>query len=224
MKGKFLAILACVGILGFGLAGSSSASPGDGPYQGGSYFIDGTLGTSDIYPPAIDWLRSNPANSVWTSSLNNYIVTKDKLHPSVAHALDFGTVDDGNVAEFPGIPMDKIGGPFATNATNLGTFVVQPGTWNLFHNATFERTVTGVPGTRMQIALRAGTEDYGTTMGNDISPTKGRELVESGVQIITVDNPTVVTVWAFGYNDDTSNAGSGQITASARIWLERVGD
>lgn len=214
-----------LGGLVIGLGGAAAtASPGDCCVTG-AQVVDGSLGTSDIYGPAVDYLRQTPANSVWTSSLNNYVVSQDKLHPAVAAQLKYGTVADGNIYNTPTVTIAKIGGSFATNATKLGTFTLPAGTWNLFFKERFERITSGAAGTRMQLAIResGSGEDYGTDMGTEISPTKGRELVQSGVSIITVDGNTTLDVYGFGYNDDQSAAGSGEITGKAQVWAELVG-
>lgn len=227
LKKALVALAAAVSLGGLvvGLGGAAAtASPGDCCVTG-SQVVDGSLGTSDLYGPAVDWLRQTPNNSVWTASLNNWVVTQDKLHPAVQQELKYGTVVDGNIYNTPTANIAKIGGPFATNATKLGSFKLPAGTWNLFFKERFDRITTGAAGTRMQLAIREGTsgEDFGTDMGTEISPTKGRELVQSGVSIVTVDGDTTLDVYGFGYNDDGSAAGSGEITGKAQVWAELVG-
>jgi hypothetical protein len=193
--------------------------------------IDGTrIQTGTVYHDQINDtvesdLMKTPANSVWTASLNKWSVTEEKLHPAVQQKLKFGTVADGAVYNTPVATIDKIGGSFATNATKLGSFKLTAGSWNLFFKERFERTVTGAAGTRMQLAIRDGSsgEDFGTDMGTEISPLKGRELVQSGVSYVTVDGDTTLDVYGFGYNDDQSAAGSGEITGKAQVWAELVG-
>lgn len=193
--------------------------------------IDGTrIQTGTIYHDQINDtveadLMKTPAKSVFNSSLNLGIIAKNNLGAAVQRELDFGTVADGNIVNLPSKTVDKIGGPFAANATALGDFTLPAGTWNLFFKVRFDRTVTGPLGTRVQLAVREGTsgEDFGTDMGTEISPTAGRELVKSGVSIVTVTEPTVLTAKAFGYNDDGSASGSGQIAAGVQIWAQLVG-
>lgn len=225
MRSKILALLACAGLLFVGGSVAASADPGDGPYRGGSYFVDGTLGQQDMYGPLVDYLRAVPAASVYNSSLNAGIIAYGNLGADVKQKLAFGSVVNGDIYNTPTVTVAKIGGPFAANATKVGTFTLPAGSWNLFFKARFDRTVTGAEGTRMQLAIREGTsgEDFGTDMGTEISPTAGRELVKSGVSIVTVTEATTLDVYGFGYNDDASAAGGGEITAQAQVWAQRVG-
>lgn len=129
----------------------------------------------------------------------------------------------GASTDFKPVVIATIGGSFKTNKTTVGDFTLQPGTWLINSTAFFSRTTAGAPGTRPQLALRVGAsatafgDDYGTILGAEISPAKDRELAGSTVKVVTVKTATKVEVFAFGYNDDASAAGSGQITASASV-------
>ncbi|GAA1579610.1 hypothetical protein GCM10009804_40260 [Kribbella hippodromi] len=131
--------------------------------------------------------------------------------------------------DFDPVKVDKIGGSFKANKTKVGEFTLKPGTWLLNSTATFARTTKGVAGTRPQLALRVGASttsfgtDYGTILGAEISPSADRELTGSTVKVVKVDKATTVEVFAFGYNDDASAAGSGEITAAASVTAVRVG-
>ncbi|MFC6156134.1 hypothetical protein ACFWUU_02930 [Kribbella sp. NPDC058693] len=135
----------------------------------------------------------------------------------------------GVAKDFDPVAIAKIGGSFKTNKTKVGEFSLQPGTWLLNSTAFFARTTAGAPGTRPQLALRVGASDtafgtdYGTILGAEISPAKDRELTGATVKIVTVAKATTVEVFAFGYNDDGSAAGGGEITASASVAAVRVG-
>jgi hypothetical protein len=87
MRKKVIALLAVAGVVLFGAAGSATASPGDCCVTGSSV-VDGSLGTSDIYGPAVDWLRQTPELSVWNASLNNNIVAERNLTPDVRTKLN----------------------------------------------------------------------------------------------------------------------------------------
>lgn len=135
----------------------------------------------------------------------------------------------GVIKAFEPVVIDKIGGSFKTNKTAVGSFTLPAGTWLINASAFFARTTAGVAGTRPQLALRVGAtdtafgDDYGTILGAEISPAKDRELTGSTVKIVTVAGDTTVGVYAFGYNDDASSAGSGEITAASEITAVRVG-
>jgi hypothetical protein len=267
MKGKILAIVACLGIVMFGAASSALADPGDGPYRGGSSFVDNTLGQQDIYTGTWDYLLShNTANSVYTATMNDNIVTEPKLAPSVRTKLnalavpgpkgDAGPVgpagpagpagetgpkgDAGPAGDpatdvkgslgvskfFAETVLNHIGGPFASNATLMGTFDLPAGTWLVNTTATFNRTEAAseaAPKTLPQLALRY-PGDAGTIMGNDISGTVGRELMGATTKVVSLgDGPNTISVYGFGYNSDGSAYASGKITASAVVTAVRVG-
>lgn len=89
MRNKILAVVAIIGLLFVGAAGSATADPGDGPYRGGGYFVDNTLGQADIYTGTWDYLlRTNAANSVWTTTLNDNVVTEGKLSSAARAKLN----------------------------------------------------------------------------------------------------------------------------------------
>jgi len=266
MRSKIVAILAVASVVLFGAVGSAVADPGDGPYRGGSSFVDNTLGQQDIYTGTWDYLLShNSANSVWTTTLNANVVTEDKLSAAVRTKLNtVGTGEQGPkgdtgpigpqgqqgpagpagpkgdtgpqgdpatdvkggadvTADIARDTIDNIGGTFSTRATELGHFTLPAGTWMVTTSATFYRTATGVEGTRPQMALRYNglAGDAGTILGQEISETANRELTASITKRVTVAESTVITVYGFGYNDDTGQAGGGQIDADAQITAVR---
>lgn len=173
--------------------------------------------------------------SVAASQVVDNSLPKTKLVPADRNAFlkDTNTPDVyGKAAvnkDFDAKTIAKIGGSFKTNKTSLGTFTLTPGTWLLNSTAFFARTTKGVPGTRPELALRVGAtdttfgQDYGTILGSEISPSADRELSGSTVKVVTVKAKTTVEVFAFGYNDDGSAAGSGELTASASVVAVQVG-
>lgn len=232
---RFITMLAAVGIL-FGGSALLPASAVQAPAPQAaaaviapdnsvdtSAIIDGQIYQSDINDGVETYLRQTPANSVWSSSLNNSIVSEEKLYGPVREKLSWGSLANGPV-DIPETAIAKIGGPFADNATLLGSVDLPAGTWMVNTSVVFSRTISGATGTRPQLALRySGGQNAGTLMGIEISPTAGRELTESAVETIIVTEPTQMSIYGFGYNDDQGAAGGGQITAKAKITLLRVG-
>jgi hypothetical protein len=172
------------------------------------------------------------ARSVAASQVVDNSIPASKLVPGDRAAFLKNTDVYGKAgvsADFKAVTIDKIGGSFKTNKTKLGAFKLEPGTWLLNSTAFFARTTAGAAGTRPQLALRVGAsdtafgDDYGTILGAEISPAKDRELTGSTVKVVTVTQATTVEVFAFGYNDDASSAGSGEIAASASVVAVRVG-
>lgn len=259
MRKKIAAVAAAALLLVLAAGGgatTATADPGDGPYRGGGYFVDNTLGQADMYAPLVDYLRAVPNAGVYNSSLNLGIVAENNLAPAVRTKLNaVGTGEQGpkgdtgpagpqgepgvqgpagdpatDVKGGVGVTKDierqtiaNIGGSFATRATNLGTFELPAGTWMVTTSATFYRTVSGAEGTRPQLALRynglAGSA--GTILGQEISETANRELMQSITWRVTIAEPTTVTAYGFGYNDNTSDAGGGQIDVDAQITAVR---
>lgn len=127
------------------------------------------------------------------------------------------------------VVIAHLGGSFKAGKTLVCSFDLPAGTWMINTSAFFGRTAVGVAGTRPQLALRVGStptafgDDYGTILGQEISPTANRELTGATVKIVTVPAAVTVDVFGFGYNDDTGTAGSGDITASADIAAVKVG-
>ena len=123
------------------------------------------------------------------------------------------------------VTIAHIGGSFKTGKTKVCEFTLPAGVWMLNSSAFFARTTVGAEGTRPQLALRKGAsatefgQDYGTILGAEISPSKDRELTGSAVTVVAGGT---VEVFGFGYNDDGSAAGSGEISVSANIVAVRV--
>lgn len=117
----------------------------------------------------------------------------------------------------------KIGGPFASNSTKVCDFQLPAGKYLLNTTAFFARTVAGAAGTRPQLALRVDGSgaDAGTILGAEISPSKDRELTGSATKM--VGGGVTINVIAFGYNDNGSAAGGGEITVAPEIDIVRVG-
>jgi hypothetical protein len=135
------------------------------------------------------------------------------------------------VATIPATTIANIGGTYATRATDLGTFNLPAGTYLITTNATFDRIdanaagyVTPTTDTMPQLSLRFGTDgDAGTIMGSPISRAGYTELTGSGVATVTVAANTTITVRGFGYNEDRSQFGGGQITAAAKVTATKIG-
>jgi hypothetical protein len=145
------------------------------------------------------------------------LLEKDDNTPDV-----FGT--GKIVAQVAPTTVVNIGGKFVEKATVLGQFPLPKGTWLVSTSAAWNRTVAGAAGTRPQIALRyPNGGDAGTLTGTDISPTAGRDLTLSGTKVVILTEDTHVTIWAHGYNDDQSAAGSGELTAAVEVSAVRLG-
>jgi len=184
---------------------------------------NGAVTTAKVGAGQIWQTQMNPAvNDVYLKTYNN-TVGKVQLKKEVADDLELGK---GSVKlTVPTTTIANIGGPFAANATNVGTFTLRAGTWLVTTNAVFNRTEAATatdPKTLPQLALRY-PGDAGTIMGNDISTAVGRELLGATVKTVTVTEPTTVAVYGFGYNDNGSAFASGKINVAAEITATKIG-
>lgn len=162
------------------------------------------------------------ARSVAKAQVVDHSLDEQELAPSVVGKLN---TDKGALTtyKFDAKTLTLIGGSFKTNKTKLGEFTLPAGSFKLDLSYFAARTVTGAPGTRPELALRVGAsptafgEDYGTILGNEISPTKDREQTGYNFAYVKTTKATTVEVFGFGYNDDASGAGSAEIDMSAQV-------
>jgi hypothetical protein len=128
--------------------------------------------------------------------------------------------------------IEKIGGSYGANATEITTVdLPSAGTYLVNARVVFDRKDKGSEGyvqpttdTMPQLSLRYGSDgDAGTIMGTAISPAGFTELTGSSVATITVDEATKITVRGFGYNEDRSSFGGGQISASGQVTAIKIG-
>jgi hypothetical protein len=179
---------------------------------------NGVVYGANMGPGMVDWFTTVYDGSVHESGLDAAL--KAKVNAPDKDVNGTGGIIFGKY----NVPIVNIGGPFDTNATKVGEFLIEPGTSLINTSAFFARTVAGVEGTRPQLALRYGDgQNAGTIMGTEISETANRELSGSTTKVVTVEAETTVTVWAFGYNDNASAAGGGEITVSAEVSAVKLG-
>ncbi|HET6292470.1 MAG TPA: hypothetical protein VFG33_03820 [Kribbella sp.] len=195
-----------------------AVAPANSVYSGS--IVNGQVFQSDLAPAV---------NTAYLSTYNN-TVGFPALKSDVAAKLNLG---EGSVVKTVApTAIVTMGGSFATGKTKVGEFNLPAGRWLVNTSGFFLRTVAGVEGTRPQLALRIGDSygapivwgtDAGTVMGAEISESVNREVTGSDVKVVTLAAPATVNVYGFGYNDDTSAAGSGQITVKAQISAVRIG-
>ncbi|HEY0695437.1 MAG TPA: hypothetical protein VGD71_41175 [Kribbella sp.] len=126
----------------------------------------------------------------------------------------------------------KIGGSYSANATDITTVSLpSAGTYAVNARVTFDRKdandpqyLTPTTDTMPQLSLRYGSDgDAGTIVGSPISRAGYVELTGSSVAYVTVDAATTITVRGFGYNEDRSQFGGGQITAAGVVTAVKIG-
>lgn len=118
--------------------------------------------------------------------------------------------------DFAQTTVDKIGGPFASNATLIGTITLPKGTLKVDVDGFWTTLAAGPAGTRPQLALR-GTDVAVTIFPGEASPTANRELTGHATKKVVLAVDTEVKVYAFGYNDDTSGNGAGRLAVTTSI-------
>jgi hypothetical protein len=105
----------------------------------------------------------------------------------------------------------------------VGTYLVNTSAVFDRLDADAEGYATPTTDTYPSLVLRYdGDKDAGTIMGSPISKAGFVELTGSSTKTVTVDGPTVITVYGFGYNEDRSQFGAGQITVSAQVTAVKI--
>jgi hypothetical protein len=163
--------------------------------------------------------------------------TGEKGDPGDPASDRFGEYTDGvNIAA---TSIQKIGGSYSTNATTLDTFTVpEAGKYLISAWGYFDRINEGAAGyeapttvTYLQLTVRGGFpgSHAGTCFTPAVSPRGFTETTCQSVQVITANAGDVITVRAFGYNEDrsgfggTPNSATPQFTAAAAVSAVRIG-
>ncbi|HEX6875942.1 MAG TPA: hypothetical protein VF165_09815 [Nocardioidaceae bacterium] len=118
--------------------------------------------------------------------------------------------------------VEQIGGSFTANATKLGEFTLEPGTYQLSSDGFFTNKAATSGQTQMQLALRTQPaegeqwgRDLGTCFTGRIPSVSGRDITCATSRVVTVDAPTTVNVYGFGYEaDGQGSADSGKVDAA----------
>lgn len=128
--------------------------------------------------------------------------------------------------------ITNLGGSFATRATKVGEIELpEAGTYVINGYGFFDTLAANserTDATHLQLALRtipAEGEQWGEDFGTCFTgafPQGDREATCQSVRVVTVDGPTVVEVYGFGYNGNQSATGSGQFTVAADVSALKV--
>lgn len=251
-----LAAVSVAGVLAFGMAaGQSSAAinpPAPSARQAATAvepnsvysasIVDGQVGQSDTYAPFVDFLRQTPNGSVYWGSLNNGIVSLDKLAADTKAAIAKGTAQSASLSA--PVTVTDIGGSIYDPAAGQGAtelpfsdITLQPGQkYRIDYSAqaTWKDGETNVLGTQVQIVpwLNVDADDVFTkstaSQQNDeirgaVSATSylpdltGRHTTVSGS--VTFTNTTGVAqplqLGAFGYQNNSGGEASGKVVIEA---------
>lgn len=114
----------------------------------------------------------------------------------------------------------NIGGRFVDRATVVETGTIPAGDWTLTVSGKFNRTaaaVDGAPLTRPMLQLQVDGKEVCSIGGNDISPALDADLFGFCSGGVKLTEGTAYKLYAFGYDDKRTSAGSGELTAAALI-------
>ncbi|KQW50923.1 hypothetical protein ASC77_25015 [Nocardioides sp. Root1257] len=185
-----------------GQAGSDGSDGADG--ADGADGVDGTDGT-----PGIQGIQGPPG-------------------PAASDKLGALAADASSTAK----TVTNIGGTFGkftatVRATELDSFTLPAGTYQLTADGFFHSTAAVSGLTRLQLALRIndGTDwgvDVGTCFTDSTSPLADRESSCQTTRVIELAAPTEVLVYAFGYADNQGSADSGKFQAVSHVSAIRV--
>lgn len=183
-----------------------------------------------VKPDCVNLMYPLCARSVAAKQVVDNSIPKSKIVPADRDAFLKDTDSNGKlgaVQAFPTKAIEHLGGKYFDGFTTIGQFEVPAGTWEVHTSVEFTRTEAGLAGSMPQVGLRIGQDkatndwgvDVGTVGGVPISPAKGHDLFAYTSAPLIAENPVTIGVYGFGYNQDTSAAGSGEITASVKVWL-----
>jgi hypothetical protein len=172
------------------------------------------------------------------------LVGSPQIKDGGVHKVDTSQWIQGQLAKADTVPtmyrqsapatVADVGGTFGkfteiVRATELHSFTLQPGRYVVTADGFFmTNSADATRDVRMQLALRVndGSDwglDYGTAFTGQLSPLANREATTHSTRVVTLDAPTLVQVFAFGYEDDQGSTASGQIAARSYVTAERIG-
>lgn len=252
-KGRFAAVVLAVGAIALGMTGAASAAPTPGhsigeawssaaavpapiPNSQGSvtgYNIkDGTIYGADLGPGMINWFTTVYNGSVHEIGLDADL--KAKVNRPIPAEV-FGKT--GGELKIDPTTIATIGGSWVTGKTELGSFTLPAGQYLINSAVVFDRLnadedgyVVPTTDTMPQFGLRFDITDdnkfgvdAGTVMGVPVSKAGYTELTGSSTKAVTLTAETTITAYGFGYNEDRSGFGGGQVKVGGTVAAVRVG-
>ena len=119
----------------------------------------------------------------------------------------------------------SIGGSFATRATVADTYTLPAGTHQISTDGFFISNAATSGKTRLQVAVRGPAgQDFGTCFTGLASMLAQREATCSTTRVVTVSQPTQVTVFVFGYADTRARPTTVSSTLPRRARQSRSAD
>jgi hypothetical protein len=183
------------------------------------------LGKGSVYGDNL-----GPGMVQWFTTVYNGSVHEIGLDANLKNQL--GNGKGAGTTTFAPKAIEKIGGSFAANKTAVGELkLTAGGTYLINTQAKFDRKDAGSAGyetptteTYPSLVVRYdGDKDAGTIMGSPVSKSGFVELTGSSTATVTVDGPTTLNLYGFGYNEDRSAFGAGQITVGGQVTAVKIG-
>jgi hypothetical protein len=184
------------------------------------------LGKGSVYGDNL-----GPGMVQWFTTVYNGSVHEIGLDADLKNQLGNGK---GGAVTFAPKAITNIGGSFASRKSVVGELKLPgAGTYLVNTSASFDRKdstedgyLTPTTETYPSLVLRYGAgdaEDAGTIMGSPVSKGGFVELTGSSTKTVTVDEATTINVYGFGYNENRSDFGGGQITVTAQATAVKIG-
>jgi hypothetical protein len=223
-----IAAMSTVALIGWGGVASATAVPMPDRDAGGSIpNAKGAVTNWHLGKGAVYGDNLGPGMVQWFTTVYNGSVHEIGLDADLkAKVNDTRTT----VLAASATPADiaKIGGPIAANGTKLSIDLVAPaGKYLVNLGGQIDRKVTAATPdkqTQPQLSLWRDADNDGVfewqAGEGSISPnatipdTKDRSVTVAGQTVITLEAETHLKVIAFGYNNDTSAAGGGELAVS----------
>lgn len=209
------AIIVAIGLIFGGGAAAYAANQFTG-----ADIKDQSLSMADLGPDSVNQSEIR-ANAVTSSDVKDDSLGLQDIGPATEAALRGGVYEH----EFSG-NVTNIGGPFAANATAVGTFEVSAGSYEVNTSALFRSNATTSGRADLQVAVRAADgsvwgQDLGTAFTGDSPVQAQREVSAHVTEVVTVPEDTTVTVYVFGYdNAGQGSPDAGLFDASVDVSLE----
>lgn len=193
---------------------------------GGVGYAAGQIDSSDIKNHSIRGVdvkqKTLNARHISNNTLKRF---QGKRGPAGADGQDGAALADSFSNFGNATVIQNLGGPFGSNATEVGTLELEAGQYLINGSAIFD-TLAGnserTEATHLQLAIR-GPESTGNQWGDfgtcftGAFPQGDREASCSTTRLMTLEEDEELTIYAFGYNEDQSSTGSGQFNVQVDV-------
>lgn len=226
LVGASAAALLVVGLSGTGAQAAKWITGSDVKNESltGKDVKNGSLGKQELSP----WVqgRLEKAGAAGKAGANG----KDGVNgTNGTNGVDGKNFELTHAETFAKTTIVNIGGSFRTRATEVGEFELPAGKYLIQTDALFQHngsTPTAAPSLQAAVRVADGSE-WGVDAGTVFATFPGatdykREAQGTTFRVIELDQAQTVTVQAFGYNADGSDAGSAGFDATISVVVQKV--